>query len=111
MIWGYVKGYVARRFENGRSMEMLRDQTIAGMYGNSELEHAGVTVGLCKRVIEKCHKWCNSFIAADSELGGTIQRMTNNPDMDYSSYNIDDDEEQEADPFAGEAMESGSQDD
>lgn len=111
MVWGYVKGYVARQFKNGRSMEMLRDQTLAGMYGNSDHAHEGVTADLCKKVISKCHRWCDSFIETDSELGGTVQSITANPDIDYSLFDIDDDEDHEADPFAGAAVESDVEDD
>lgn len=111
LIWSYVKGYVARRFTNNRTMEMLRVQTLAGMYGDSANKHEGVTAELCKKVINKCQRWCNSFLQTDSELGGSLSALTKNPGIQYSAPDIDDDEDQEADPFAGEAVESDDEDD
>ena len=69
------------------------------MYGNIDHQHEGVTVRLCNKVIQKCHRWCNSFIQSDSQLGGTVEALTCKPDLDYSIYSIDSDGEQEADPL------------
>src|ERR1700722_15664345 len=61
-VWGYVKNYVARKYENGRNMETLREQTLDGMYGNPSDNHEGVTAAFCQSVIDRCHRWSNSFI-------------------------------------------------
>jgi hypothetical protein len=109
-VWGYVKNYVARKYENGRKMEVLRQQTLDGMYGNPSDNHEGVTAAFCQSVIDRCHRWSNSFIEADSELGGTVEALTGNPDMEIPDIDLDEDEENEADPFAGEAAESDAED-
>jgi hypothetical protein len=107
LIWGYVKSYVARQYFNGRNMEKLREQTIAGMYGESDHEHEGVTAELCQKMIKHCHKWCDSFIQSSSELHGSVNNLhlVSRPEglMDNS---IESDEEQEADPFGGGDVES-----
>ncbi len=61
-------------------------------------------------MIDRCHRWSNSFIEADSELGGTVDALTGNPDMEKPGIDLDADEEDEADPFAGEAAESDAED-
>lgn len=111
MVWGYVKGYVAGKFKNNRTIDTLRKETLAGMYGDGTPDHKGVTADYCSKVINKCHKWCDSFIKSDGVLVGSIGNMRENPSIDRQAINIDDDEEHEAEPFAGEAMENSDEDD
>jgi len=61
-IWSYVKGYVARSYEEGRSLELLRLQTIDGFYGNANGSHAAVSPDLCCKYINHCQRYCDLFI-------------------------------------------------
>jgi len=102
LMWGYIKNYAATKYYNGRNLTVLKEQTLAGCYGNPSDGHEGVTSARCMSFINNRHEWCNQFIAQDSMLSGDIVHLAGNEDMDYSSYDIADDEQQEADPFAGD---------
>jgi hypothetical protein len=110
-VWGYVKNYVAKQFTNGRNMETLRNQTIDGMYGNTEHNHEGVTSDYCNKVIQHAHDWCNSYISTAGRFGGTVEQLLDNPAIDRIVPSIEDDEAEEADAFGGEAVESDIEDD
>ncbi len=99
MMWAYIKNYVARKYESKRNMTMLREQTLAGCYGNSEDGHEGMTADRCNALINHCQVWMNSFIEQDSALSGNLNQLGGNPDMDHSSYDIGNDEEEECEPF------------
>ena len=68
LTWSYVKGYVARQFENNRSMEDTVTQLLNGFYGVPGTSHCGYTVELCRKHIAKCQRVCNEFIEADEFL-------------------------------------------
>jgi len=95
LMWGYIKNYVARQHVHGRTLTLLRKQTLQGCYGNGLDEHVGVTPELCIKFINNRHDWCNQFIESDSMLSGDLENLKGNEDMDYSSYNVDDEEEEE----------------
>ena len=70
----------------------------------------GVTAELCNKVIKHSHDWCNLFIDSDSLVGGSVYQLTGNPDIDHAEPDIEEDEQAEADPFGGEAVESDDED-
>ena len=96
LMWGYIKNYVAKRHIHGRTLTQLRQQTLEGCYGNTSDGHEGVTAELCVKFINNRHDWCNQFIEDDSMLSGDLHNLKGNADMDYSTYNVEDEEEEEA---------------
>jgi hypothetical protein len=102
LIWAYVKNYVARQYESGRSMEILRQQTMEGFYGQLDLKHEGVTATLSSDLIKHSHKWCNDFIDQDWELEGVLQHLSIGDDSTTVEINILEDIHEDMDPFAGE---------
>jgi hypothetical protein len=64
-IWANVKGHVARAYEVGRSLEMLRQQTLDGFYGTADGSHAGISPELCCKYIDHCQRYCDLFIKAN----------------------------------------------
>jgi transposase len=110
LVWAYVKNYVARQYESGRSMETLRQQTMEGFYGQSNLNHEGVTAKLSSDLIKHCHKWCNDFIDQDWELGGTVEQLSNKEEIPAETIDLSDDIDNELDPFTGELEDSGEED-
>jgi transposase len=102
LVWAYVKNYVARQYESNRPMELLRNQTLEGFYGNHDLHHQGVTANLCHNMIEHCHKWCNEFIEQDWELEGKIDQLTLNKEEEIENPIISDDLDDDLHPFTGE---------
>lgn len=61
-VWAYVKGFVARAYQEGRTLEMLRQQTLDGFYGAEGGSHAGVSSDLCSKYINHSQRYCDLFI-------------------------------------------------
>lgn len=61
-VWAYVKGFVARAYKEGRTLEMLRQQTLDGFYGAQDGGHAGVSPELCSKYINHCQRYCDLFV-------------------------------------------------
>ena len=60
-----IKRYVKKCCTNDRSMVMLHNDVLNGMYGGLTpygIEHNGVDVELCKKYINHCQKYMNETI-------------------------------------------------
>jgi transposase len=110
LVWAYVKNYVARQYESGRSLETLRRQTREGFYGQPNLNHEGVTANLSRALIKHCHKWCNDFIDQDWELEGTVEQLSSGEEVQAEAIELSDDIDNELDPFIGELEDSEEED-
>lgn len=75
LVWAHVKNYVARHTTANTSVDEVQSLVRKGFYGDDGDTHAGVGARLCARLIAHCHRWCNSFIEADSELAGTVDDL------------------------------------
>ena len=96
MLWAYVKNYVGRVMSNDHSIETVTQLTRQGFYGDSENNHAAVDADLCQRLINHVLKWCNRFIAADDELGGSMEKLVEGyTPADDLFDDIDDQEEEQ----------------
>jgi hypothetical protein len=76
-VWAYVKAYVARAYAKGRTPGLLREQTLAGFYGDRQ-GHAGITADYCRKLIEHVKKYANDRIAASFQhvFTGTVDSLT-----------------------------------
>ena len=75
MIWSFVKAYVASNYKVGRTLQETTDQLMDGFYGNGasgRKKNDGCTKELCKKYIEKCHRWAQEFIERDHVLQGAL---------------------------------------
>jgi hypothetical protein len=75
LLWAYVKNYLGRQMKNDHSVATVTQLTRAGFYGDEQSGHGAADAGLCNRLIEHVHKWCNAFIRSDDELVGTIDAI------------------------------------
>lgn len=103
LVWSYVKGYAARQYELGRSIQQLTQQTRDGFYGNNATSHQGISSDLCQRLINNCHGWCNQFIQDDTELTGVVDALELNENVNDNEIDIDDDIDNDLDPSTGES--------
>lgn len=81
-------------------MEMVRQQTLEGFYGNASGSHAPVTGILCSKIIEHTEKYCDLVIQENipGALGLHDLLQRNVPPPPAPNVDIDiADEEEEAD--------------
>jgi len=75
LCWAYCKGIVAQLFFTGRNIQQTREALFDAFYGNNAGKE-GYTPDLARRHINHCHDWCNSYIADDEVLSGTIDNLS-----------------------------------
>jgi hypothetical protein len=99
----FVKGYVARSYEEGRTLEILRQQTLDGFYGNVNGSHAGVTRDLCDKYINRCQRYCDLFIKEHISGALCLDDLKNENPAQLAADEIDEDIADEEDESDDEA--------
>jgi transposase len=77
-LWAIVKGKVASRFKNGRSIDETLNQLIEAFYSSKyKKEQLGITVHHCTGIIKYSIKWINEFINSVPDLlFGDLDHLT-----------------------------------
>jgi hypothetical protein len=73
--WAVAKQYVAKQYFVGRKTPELRDQLIAGFYGDGK-GHTGVSAASCSAAIGHLHTVLNQWIASHPRLRALFPAKT-----------------------------------
>jgi len=76
LLWAHVKNYVGRQMGDDHSIAGVTRLARQGFYGDPANNHAPADAALCSKLFDHVYGWCNAFIAADAELTGTLQRLS-----------------------------------
>jgi hypothetical protein len=75
LLWAHVKNYVGRQMGADHSIAAVTELARKGFYGDPANNHSPADAALCSKLFDHVYSWCNAFIAADSELTGSLERL------------------------------------
>lgn len=102
LLWAHVKNYVGRQMGSDHSIPTVTQLARKGFYGDASTNHAPADASLCTRLFDHAYAWCNAFIAADTELTGTLEQLSDiYTPADDSFDDIDDESEAQAMQLSG----------